>query len=302
MILYCLIEIPTVVIILFAAKWLLPEGHTVNQYVRAVLPPLSTGVYLLFFNIRLSVQLTSTLPAHRAGTVRFMLMTHSSSLDFMVVTTGFWLVHRFFGSPICIVKKELLNMPYMGWLQRGAGSIPVERAGNLEAAKKSLAVAEERGKEGYIISGFPEGTRRRTPSVGREQIQPMKKGLFHVAKNLQTAGQKIAFVPLVIIGGNSAWPSQYLFPKTGSKITIRYGDPVSMKENETVDEITNRMRTTLQDGIELAGAVLPNGSYSTDAAFEQGMEIDLWKCFGFEAVLMAVPGIVVLALALTGNL
>ena len=302
MVIYIVCEIPCVLVPLFLAKWIFPPGHAVNLYVRSVLSPLCTGVYLLFFNIGLSVQIAPNLATHKKGTVRFMLMTHSSSLDFMVVTTGYWIVHRWFGSPICIVKKELLDMPYIGWLQRGAGSIPVARSGNTESAKKSLAIAENRGKEGYVISGFPEGTRRRSPSIGKEQIQTLKKGLFHVAHNLQQTGCKVSYTPVVLIGGNAAWPANSLFPITGSKVTMRFGEPIEMLPNESVDEITARMRTHFQNELETAGAIVNSTQYSPTNAYNQGIQVNLWKLYGIEAVLIAIPAIVVIGLACTGNL
>ena len=303
MTIYMVCQMTSVLLPLFAAKWLFPEGHAVNQYVRSVLAPLSTGVYLLFFNIRLSLQIHPDLPQHKPGTVRFMLMTHSSSIDFMVVTTGWWIIHQFYGSPLCIVKKELLNMPFIGWLQRGAGSVPVSRSGDTTAAKTSLVIAETRGREGYVISGFPEGTRRRTPSVGRDQIQPLKKGLFHVANNLQKSGQNVVYTPLVLIGGNAAWPSTRLFPITESKVTMRYGEPIHMLPDESVDDITARVRSRMQDELEKAGAVdSSTGKYAPNKAFDMGTEVNLWSVYGLEAVLMFLPAAIVFACACCGVL
>lgn len=193
-------------------------------------------------------------------------------------------------------------MPYFGWLQMVAGSIAVGRSGDIEAAKRSLAVGEERSKEGYMVSGFPEGTRRRSPSCGREQIQVLKKGMFHLAKNVaQEDGGKYYIVPMVMMGGNAAWPAKRALPVPGAQITVRIGDPVPVDCSESVDETSLRIRKAMQDELEIAGAV-KGDQYSAESAFQNGTEINLWKAYGFEAVMMLVPSVATLFLAYTGKL
>jgi 1-acyl-sn-glycerol-3-phosphate acyltransferase len=285
---------------MFWAKWILGESHQLNQYIRSVMAPLSTGVFTLLFNIRLSVQVSPDFVPKLKDSVKFFMMTHSSSLDFMTVGTAYWIVHRLIGASVVLVKKELLLMPFFGPLQIAAGSILVGRSGDIEAAKRSLAVGEQRAREGYMISGFPEGTRRRSPSCGREQIQPLKKGMFHMANNLrQATGKPVCFLPLVIVGGQAAWPSGRLLPIPGSQVTVRCGDCVVMEPEETVDEITQRMRVSMQDELERAGAIR-DGKYCPDVAFRSGVEVNLWKLYGFEATMMALPMIITVGMGLKG--
>ncbi len=299
---YAICQNTCVLTMMFWAKYVLGESHKLNQYIRSVMAPLSTGVFMLLFNIRLSVQVSPDFVPKVKDSVKFFMMTHSSSLDFMTVGTGYWIVHKLIGASVVLVKKELLMMPFFGPLQIAAGSILVGRSGDVEAAKRSLAVGEQRAREGYMISGFPEGTRRRSPSCGREQIQPLKKGMFHMANNLrQATGKPVCFLPLVIIGGQAAWPSGRLLPIPGSKVAIRFGDCVDMKPDESVDDITLRMRSSMQDELERAGAIR-NGKYSPESAFATGVETSLWKLYGFEAVLMSLPMIITVGLALGGLL
>lgn len=298
LILYVVCQIPCVLVPLFAGRLLFPEGHWYNKYVRSLLSPLSTGVYLLFFSIRLAVQI-SPFPRRKPGISRMFLMTHSSTLDFMVVTTASWLVHSALGGIVCIVKKELMSMPFIGWLQVAAGSVPVARSGDVEAAKRNLAIAEDRLKEGYVLAGFPEGSRRRTPSCGREQLLPFKKGMFHIAHNVG----KVEFVPLVMVGGNSGWPSNYLLPIPGSKVVVRIGTPIPSEEGETVEQTTERVRTCMQDEIERTmGSGDERKSYSIDSAFAESKELDLLRIYGFEAFLMPLPMILTFALLVSGTL
>ena len=295
LVIYVVIQIPCILVPLFFGKTFFPAGHRVNKYLRSALAPLSTGVYLLFFSIQLAVQINPKISRERPGVARMLLMTHSSTLDFMVVTTGAYLVHHALGGIACIVKRELLSMPFIGWLQRAAGSIPVARSGDLEAAKKNLAIAEDRLKEGYLVAGFPEGSRRRSPSCGREQLLPFKKGMFHIAKNVGY----VEFVPLIMVGGNTAWPADWLLPVPGSKVTVRIGQTISTKPEESVDDLTTRVRTCMQEDVE---AAVGAPEYSVDAAFENGTHINLWRTYGFEAVLMAVPMLSVVFMFCSGML
>jgi len=287
-------------VILTWIKIFFSDSHKVTLYVREVIAPLSAGVFILFFNIQLSVQITGKFPPR--GAYKFLIMSHSSTLDFMVVTSAHWLVHRMMGAVSCLYKKELAKVPFFGWLQLVVGSVPVGRSGDVEAAKASLAISEKRAREGYLLAGFPEGTRRRSPSCGRDQIQPLKKGMFHVAASLLKTGDRpVCFIPLVMVGGNAAWPADNPVPIAGSKVTVRIGDVVTMKPDENVDEITVRLRTRLQDEIENSGAV--NGEkYCPDDAYERGIKINLWKAYGFETVLMALPMIVTVGMGFAGLL
>lgn len=300
---YVLLQLPAVILPLLIGKLLFPAGHPVNLYLTRLVAPLGTSPYLIFLSTNVSVQISSKLSPPTPGVSRFLLMTHSSTLDFMVVTIAAWIIRNSLGPAVCIIKKELLSLPFFGWLQLAAGSVPVSRSGDLEAAKTNLAIAENRSKEGYTIAGFPEGSRRRAPSKGPEHLLPFKKGMFHMAKNIaQSSGNRVEFIPLVMVGGNAAWPANSILPIPASKIVIRVGDPIKMKHDESVEELTERIRRCMQHEITETGAVLKDGTYSIETAFAKGTEIDLRKTLGFEAFLAIVPSVVTIYLAIHGML
>lgn len=78
---------------------------------------------------------------------------------------------------IGIEKKETLKFPIYGWLTQAWGNLPIDRS-NPQAARDTIALAEERLKAGTSIAILPEGTRTKDGSVG-----PFKKGGFHLALN-----------------------------------------------------------------------------------------------------------------------
>ena len=300
---YVVLQLPVVIVPLLFGKLFFAPGHPVNLYLRRLVGPLGTSPYLAFFSTKVSVQINSNLAHAAPGVSRFLLMTHSSTLDFMVVTIAAWMIRDLIGPAVCIIKQELLSLPFFGWLQVVAGSVPVARSGDLQAAKKNLAIAENRSREGYTIAGFPEGSRRRTPSCGPQHLLPFKKGMFHMAKKIADSyGNQVHFIPLVMIGGNTAWPANSFLPIPWSKIVIRVGTPIKMKPDETVDELTERVRMCMQDEIKQSGAVLKDGSYSIDAAFTRGECVSLWRLLGFEACLSIIPSVATILLAIRGIL
>ena len=126
----------------------------------------------------------------RPNTPTVMMQTHASASDsFSICGTA--------GVPVnFIAKEELMRLPFCGYLSYLAGNIGIKR-GKLEEAKKSLAKAEKRIlEEKKTIAIAPEGTRRRTKSIGDvSQLLPFKKGPFHMAKH-----SNADIIPVVVNG------------------------------------------------------------------------------------------------------
>ncbi|MGH7628611.1 MAG: lysophospholipid acyltransferase family protein [Gemmatimonadales bacterium] len=111
-------------------------------------------------------------------------------------------------------KAEMFGIPFLGWLMRLAGDIPVKRGEGrsaveaLQACRRVLA-----GKVSVMI--FPEGTR----SVSGEML-PFKDGAFRLAI---TAG--VPILPLALTGTGSALPKRgFLLGR--SKAEVRVLEPV----------------------------------------------------------------------------
>src|SRR5262249_45803965 len=120
-----------------------------------------------------------------------------------------------FRDPAFILKRELLWLPFYGWLARHAGMIPVERGGGKTALIAMAARARAALLEGRQIAVFPECTRR---SRGAEP--QYKFGIAYLY------GEGVA--PCVPIALNSGlfWPRRRFLRYPGT-IVVEVLDPIA---------------------------------------------------------------------------
>jgi 1-acyl-sn-glycerol-3-phosphate acyltransferase len=93
-----------------------------------------------------------------------------------------------------IAKRELFRIPFVGWMMRLAGDIPVDRE-NLSRARVLVAAGEYLKKKCPVMF-FPEGTRSLD---GR--VLPFTDGAFRLAIKAQ-----VPVLPLVVEGSQEALP------------------------------------------------------------------------------------------------
>ena len=61
--------------------------------------------------------------------------------------------------PALVLKRELIDVPFWGWVVNRYGAIPIDRAGGAAALRRMMRAAEAAIAEGRPIVIFPEGTR-----------------------------------------------------------------------------------------------------------------------------------------------
>ncbi len=74
-----------------------------------------------------------------------------------------------------VAKEELFRVPWVGWMLRMSGDIPIRR-GDAESGGEALSRAKAYLARGMSVMIFPEGTRSRTG-----QLLPFKSGAFRLA-------------------------------------------------------------------------------------------------------------------------
>jgi 1-acyl-sn-glycerol-3-phosphate acyltransferase len=74
-----------------------------------------------------------------------------------------------------VAKDELFRIPWVGWMLRMSGDIPIRR-GDAESGGEALARAKEYLARGMNVIMFPEGTRS-----AKGTLLPFKSGAFRLA-------------------------------------------------------------------------------------------------------------------------
>ena len=126
------------------------------------------------------------------------------------------LIADFTKRPISFMsKKELIDMPIIGWILTKCYAFPVDREkGDIAAIKTAINIL----KEGNVMSMFPEGTRHRDGN-----FHDLKKGAAMIAIK---AG--VPIVPVRVVGNY----------KFFTKLTLNIGEPIYY-DGKNKDELTD---------------------------------------------------------------
>lgn len=156
-----------------------------------------------------------------------IVANHQSLLDILAVCAALSINFKF------LAKRELFQIPFMGWAMSSAGYIPVERASHKsgrEAMHRITRVLEK----GVSVLLFPEGTR--SPDG---KIHAFKTGAFKLAFD-----NKVEILPIVIEGTGQALPKRSWLIKKKSKFIVSIGKPVPVKEigGISLEEIREKVR------------------------------------------------------------
>lgn len=128
-----------------------------------------------------------------------------------------------------VSKKELFQLPIVGWLMHSAGHISVDRGS--KGAAKSLQKMKAPIQDGTSVMIFPEGTRSRDGN-----LKPFKKGAFHAAMDNNFPVQ-----PIVIEGSFSCIKPDTWEMNLRGDLHVSVLDPVYPAGFESVDALTEHV-------------------------------------------------------------
>jgi len=128
---------------------------------------------------------------------------------------------RIADTPAIVIKRELSNIPFFGWLTRQYGNIPVDRSAGSKALRKMVAAGRSAIETGRAVLIFPEGTR--VPHGTRPRLQSGFAGLYRALG--------LPVVPVAVDSGR-LWPKGLL--KRPGIIHFRVGEtiPPGLKRDE----------------------------------------------------------------------
>lgn len=155
-------------------------------------------------SLRVVVGLQHTERGRRSETPCLIISNHQSTwetLAFLVMVPDVAIV----------AKKELLNIPVLGWYLRRSPMIIIDRASGTKSFSKMLEQSRQALAQGRSILIFPEGSRR-----GPTEPVKFKRGAGLLYKHLG--------VPALPVALNSGcfWSTAGSGPKSPGTITVSY--------------------------------------------------------------------------------
>lgn len=143
---------------------------------------------------------------------------HLTNLDPVIIGRVVWKLGR---APRFLAKASLFTVPFLGWLLRRSGQVPVERAGAVRGSDP-LAAGERIARDGLAVIVYPEGSLTRDP-----EQWPMRGKYGAVRMALETG------VPLIPV---AHWGDQAIMPPYGGgfhpfprrKVTVKFGDQIDL--------------------------------------------------------------------------
>jgi len=134
---------------------------------------------------------------------------------------------------VFILKKELLYIPFFGWVLGLMRMIPIDRQQSTRALRKIMQEGKKRLKEGLWIILFPEGTR----------VPVGEKGIYKGSGTRLAIETGAKIVPIAHNSGE-CWPRNGFIKKPGL-ITVSIGDAIS-PEGKTADELMRQVENWIE--------------------------------------------------------
>ncbi len=205
--------------------WLLP-----------VFSPLARSALRLFYRLRTD---GAAVPA--AGPVLLVANHPNSLLDPAAVVAVARRPVRF------LAKAPLFSDPLVGWLVKGAGSLPVYRKqddpAQMDRNEDTFRAVYDALAAGAAVGIFPEGTSHSAPS-----LVPLKTGAARIALGAaEIAGRPIPVVPVGLsFREKETFRSEALLV-TGEAVSWAGLEGAGPKDADAVRELTRRIDEALHD-------------------------------------------------------
>jgi 1-acyl-sn-glycerol-3-phosphate acyltransferase len=197
------------------------------------------GRFLRFVGVALSklfppwrLRVEGRWPA--AGGPFVVVSNHQSTLDILLLS-------RAPREMKWIAKEELFRIPWVGWMLRMSGDIPIRR-GDAESGGEALARARAYLARGMSVMLFPEGTRSTTG-----KLLPFKSGAFRLA-----AEAGVPVLPIALHGTARGMPKggPWVNPCRATARLLEPVDPAAYGPdggNRLRDEVRRRIQAAVDE-------------------------------------------------------
>lgn len=196
----------TLLLLLLLLPWRLARIRVAGLYGRVVGRVL-TAVAGVTPRVKDAHRLGGSMPA-------VYVANHASTLD---VPLCIWMCPA---GACGVVKRELLRVPFFGWIYFLSGHLWIDRANRRSAVAALSGLTALVKRHGLGVWIMPEGTRSKD---GR--LLPLKKGFVHIAI---AAGLPV--VPVVIHGAHRVWKKDTLLAIRPSTVDIEVLEPIDTSD------------------------------------------------------------------------
>jgi 1-acyl-sn-glycerol-3-phosphate acyltransferase len=216
-----LLMFPVMILIYLLTVWKDPGRYLVGRAFRMI------GVLTFKVNPLWSVKVSGVTIANPRNPY-VVVSNHESFADILLLCNLPWEMKW-------MSKVEILRIPYLGWMMRLAGDIPVDR-GSRESAVKAMEQSRNTLKNRVPVMIFPEGTRSTS-----EELLPFKDGAFRLA--IKTG---IPILPLAIVGTRDALAKHdWRFGPADAEVMVLPPVDVSGYSLKEVDVLKEQVRESI---------------------------------------------------------
>jgi len=158
--------------------------------------------------------------------------------------------------PTVVIKRELLRIPFYGWMAWKAGVISIDRSGRAPTLKRMVQEARSAIAEGRAILIFPEGHRMR-PGAPPEY----KAGVAALYSQLD-----VSCVPVALNSG-LFWTGPAGFLKKPGRIVVQFLDPIpsGLRPREFLQKLETRIETATATLLKEGYTILSHGEGASTA-------------------------------------
>ena len=218
-----LVMFPVMILLYLLTVWKDPGRYLVGRAFRQI------GVLTFKVNPLWTVRISGTrIENPRRPYV--VVSNHESFADILLLCNLSWEMKW-------MSKVEILRIPYLGWMMRLAGDIPVDR-GSRESAGKAMELCRRTLKNRVPVMIFPEGTRSTT-----DDLLPFKDGAFRLA--IKTG---VAILPLALVGTRDALAKHdWRFGRADAHVRVLPPIEVTGYTLKTVDDLKDKVRKRIDE-------------------------------------------------------
>lgn len=216
-----LLTFPVMILLYLITVWKDPGRYLVGRVFRQI------GVVTFKVNPLWTVRISGAM-VENPRRPYVVVSNHESFADILLLCNLPWEMKW-------MSKVEILRIPYLGWMMRLAGDIPVDRASR-ESAVKALELCRRTLKNRVPVMIFPEGTRSTT-----DELLPFKDGAFRLA--IKTG---VAILPLALVGTRDALAKHdWRFGRADAHVRVLPPVEVSGYTLKTVDDLKDKVRSMI---------------------------------------------------------